>query len=291
MVWHTMNKLDPQFLSMLVCPDCRGRLTEVESPRALRCTGCGREHEITDDGILCLLPLNPPKLPSSYDDPDYKRMSEMFDDASDYFTDGNQVFSAIHKSGHKAISRWREAEARPGWTCDLGCGTGYHYQFVKSLDRYIGVDIRLESLRRIRSLFPNAFLIQANSCALPFRDGAFATIVSIYALEHIYHLSQTIDEADRVLENGGRLLIGLPCEGGLPWTLGRKLTSERDMSRRYQVDYSKYKALDHCNTARAVLRELGKHFAREATSFFPVPFVPMIDANLIVSAAYRKKTS
>lgn len=285
------NQFPADLFEILHCPDCSNPMKQpvTNSQKALSCTGCNRDYPISEDGILQLLPSKPPELPPAYDDPDYKCMSAHFDSAYSYFTEGNSLFEMIHKSSHKTISRWRSAEAKAHWTCDLGCGQGYHYRYIASTDRYIGVDIRLESLRRIRADFPDALLIQANSCALPFRSGSLGTILSVYAFEHIYHLSQTVSETVRVLEHGGRLFLGLPCEGGLAWTLGRKLTSERTMSKRYNLDYKKYIKLEHCNTAGEVLTVLEKSLTLDRRTFFPLPFVPFIDTNLTVTASFRKE--
>lgn len=46
--------LDPQLLSLLVCPDCHGELTMTQDPDELRCQGCGLAYPIRD-GIPVLL--------------------------------------------------------------------------------------------------------------------------------------------------------------------------------------------------------------------------------------------
>lgn len=278
-----------QLLSILSCPDCHGDLSQPEE-RQLVCTSCKRSYDITADGIICLLPSEAKRLPADYDDPDYKRMSELFDDAQDYFTDGNPVFRAIHDSSHKRLSSWAGQVHRDGdWICDLGCGQGYHFHFLSRTDNVIGVDIRLESLSKIREHFPDVVLIQANSCALPFKDHGLAEIRSVYALEHIYHLEDALTEVARVMKKDGDLYVGIPCEGGLAWTLGRELTSMRTMSKRYNLDYRKYIALEHCNTARDIAKALGAHFRIEKRSFFPLPMLPFLTTNLTATFSLKPK--
>jgi len=48
-----MTDLDPDFLSILRCPVCRGRLDD--EPDRLVCVECGRRYRI-DDGIPALAP-------------------------------------------------------------------------------------------------------------------------------------------------------------------------------------------------------------------------------------------
>jgi len=278
----------PSLIAILQCPDCAGALRQ-ESPRALVCESCARRHPVTESGIFVLMPSRPPPLPAAYDDPDYRRMSAKFDDSAPYFTEGNAAFRMIHESAHKTIARWRAGRDTGGWACDLGCGQGYHYRFWPDPGHVVGIDIRLESLEKIRARFPDAILIQANSCALPLKSNAIDQVASIYALEHIYHLGEAIAETERVLAPAGRLFVGLPCEGGLAWTLGRKLTSERTMSRRYHVDYRKYIALEHCNTARRVIAALAERFSLRRRRFFPLPFLPAIGLNLTVALEWEKR--
>jgi SAM-dependent methyltransferase/uncharacterized protein YbaR (Trm112 family) len=274
-------------IAILQCPDCGGPIAR-EPPRDLACRSCGRHYPVTGSGILRLMPSHPPPLPDAYNDPDYRRMSARFDDSSAYFTGGNLAFKLIHESAHKTIAAWRARNAGAGWVCDIGCGQGYHYRFWPDPKRVIGIDIRLESLEKVRAAFPDAILIQANSCALPLKTGAISSATSIYAFEHIYHLREAIAEAARVLEPGGKLYMGLPGEGGLAWTLGRKLTSERTMSRRYNLDYRKYIALEHCNTAASVIAALGERFKVLRRRLFTLPFLPAIGLNLTVALELEK---
>lgn len=277
-----------QLVSLLACPDCRSKVAQIDV-RRLRCDGCGREYAITEDDILVMMPTSSRPLPDAYNDPDYIRMSAHFDDSSPYFTDGNTVFRAIHESAHRKIAGWMASGPLDGWVCDIGCGQGYHYRYVNAPERVIGLDIRLDSLRRVRNISPLTPLIQADSCALPFKTGVIATAISIYAFEHIYYLRDTLAETARILEPKARLFVGLPCEGGIAWTLGRKITSERAMSRRYNVDYRKYIALEHCNTASKVMTTLEEFFDRDRRWYFPLSMLPTVHSNLTVALALTRR--
>jgi uncharacterized protein YbaR (Trm112 family) len=272
---------------VLRCPDCSGDIA-LNAADALRCHGCGRNFDV-EGNILCMLPREITPLPEAYNDPDYQRMSEFFDDSSSYFTDGNRIFSMIHNSAHRTIARWEQEAASDSWTLDIGCGRGYHWPFVQDHTHMIGLDIRLESLRHIADHWPDAILLQADLLALPFKSGTIARATSIYALEHIYFIGDALTETARVLADKARFLVGLPCEGGLAWTLGRKVTSERTMSKRYNVDYRKYIALEHCNTAAGIEKALAPHFTTLERELFPFGFLPFIDLNLTLSLALEKR--
>ncbi len=277
------------FMAHLQCPDCGGGVTGP-SPDIV-CAGCGRGFEITADGILCMLPGTPKPLSAAYDDPDYKKMSAMFDDAQDYFTDGNSVFNAIHVSSHETVRRWMRSAPPRGdaWICDLGCGSGFHIPyFAGQAARLIGIDIRLESLGKCRALNKDVILIQADLTRLPVHDGVFQAMLSIYALEHVYHLSDACDEIVRTVADGGDFYVGLPCEGGLAWNMGRKLTSERAMSKRYDLDYRNYIKLEHCNDAADILSTLKKRLTQCRRTYYPLSMVPAVSANLTVTAEFHK---
>ncbi|MEQ9445368.1 MAG: class I SAM-dependent methyltransferase [Rhodospirillaceae bacterium] len=240
-----------------------------------------------------MLPTESKSLPDSYKDPDYLKMSDNFDDSSSYFTESNPVFRMIHESSHKKVAFWEDKhQSKAGnasnWTIDIGTGQGYHWPFVKDNSRFVGLDIRMESLEKIKQIFPDALLVQGNILSIPFKANAFTRAVSIYALEHIYFLNEGLKEIHRILAPEAAFHVGIPCEGGLGWTLGRKLTSERSMSKRYNIDYRKYIALEHCNTALKINKALKLHFKLEKTSHFPFPFLPSIDLNLTRTMQLRK---
>ncbi|MBT6093799.1 MAG: methyltransferase domain-containing protein [Rhodospirillaceae bacterium] len=285
-----MFDFDPALMTILCCPDCRGDLHGDFAMGNVACVRCGRSYTAVGTGILDLMPSSGKSLPESYNDPDYQKMSALFDEAQSYFTEGNSLFNSIHNASHATIRNWLRESKEDGWTCDVGCGQGHHWEFFEGAwDRFIGIDIRLESLEKIRRRHKKGLLIQADLTSLPFKDGAFQRLLSIYALEHIYHLDDAVSEMARILPQGGQAYIGLPCEGGLAWNFGRKLTSERTMSKRYNLDYRKYIRLEHCNDAADILETLSRVFNPVRTRFFPLSFLPAISLNLIVSQHFERR--
>lgn len=271
---------------ILRCPDCNTDLAP-SPPAALTCKGCGRGFA-SDNGIIDMMPRRAKPLPPAYDDPDYRRMSGFFDDSSPYFTDGNSIFKAIHESAHQTVARWEEQWPVQGWTIDVGCGQGYHWPFVADRQRLIGFDIRLDSLAKIYAQWPDAILIRGDVLSMPFKTGRVDRATSIYALEHLFFLEDALSEITRVLAPQAKFLVGLPCEGGLAWTLGRKVTSERAMSKRYNLDYGKYIALEHCNTAARIEKALNFYFRKVERKFFPFGFLPTPQVNLTLSLALER---
>jgi len=274
-------------LSLLRCPDCAGRL--AVDAGAVACAGCSRIFD-EDDGVLGLLPHNRRHDPRK-DDPEYQRWLEIESEALEhYFEHGNPVFNSIHHSSHRIGQRYLDVLGPEGPILDLGCGAGAHFPYYRTVESVIGVDLSAPSLRKVASRYPDALIVQGDATAIPVRSQSMAAVVSVYSLEHIYFLDAAIDEIARVLRPDGVLVLGLPCEGGLGWSLGRLLTSQRTLSRRYNIDYRKIIRIEHCNTARFVHRALSSRFRRIRTRLSPLPFLPIIDCNLTITSAWRHQT-
>ncbi|MBI4511284.1 MAG: class I SAM-dependent methyltransferase [Deltaproteobacteria bacterium] len=98
---------------------------------------------------------------------------------------------------------------------DLGCGDGlfgshlYPGHFVVGVDQSCDELLRLRSDRRAKAY---ASTCVASASDLPFRDGAFRTVVANCVLEHVADLARTLAETRRVLSPGGCLLATVPSD-------------------------------------------------------------------------------
>ncbi len=102
-----------------------------------------------------------------------------------------------------------------GRVLDLGCGTGALPPLLAEWDagvrRYVGVDLSPGMLRvaagKARAAALPAGFAAASADALPFRDGAFDTVLSASSLHFWARPEAALGEARRVLRPGGRLLL------------------------------------------------------------------------------------
>jgi len=272
---------------ILCCPDCRGTVSRPAENEVL-CSQCGRAFAVTQ-GIYRMMPSNPLEDRRGEDNPHYQKWLKVASQAlSEYFENANPLFHAIHHSAHRRVARNHVCGGKTGWTLDLGCGTGAHYQYHQGLDRVVGLDPNIDSLQRIRSRYAGALLVQGDARRLPFRANAFASVISIYSLEHIFHLNVALDEVVRALADDGLFHLGIPCEGGLAWRLGRRLTSQRSLSRRYGIDYAQVIRIEHCNTARKILESMNARFHVLSKEFFPIQRLRSVDLNLTLTLVARK---
>jgi ubiquinone/menaquinone biosynthesis C-methylase UbiE len=103
------------------------------------------------------------------------------------------------------LRRWREwlvAGAR-GRSLDLGCGTGRNLPLFRG--GVVGLDPSREALLRARNRVKGLPLVRASAEALPFRDGAFDTVVSGLAFCSVPRPDTGLREARRVLGPDGEL--------------------------------------------------------------------------------------
>ena len=95
---------------------------------------------------------------------------------------------------------------------DIGCGQGVLSRAFPDVD-YVGVDIAPSLIAKAKERSPKeTFIIADASQPLPV-EGPFSHAVSILALQNIAEPGGAIDNAARLLEPGGKLILVLnhPC--------------------------------------------------------------------------------
>jgi len=103
--------------------------------------------------------------------------------------------------------------AGQGAVLDVGCGSS---RIIASLPAgSVAVDVLLRKLRYARR-FGRA-LAQASGFALPFRDSSFSCVLCSQVIEHVPKTSPILDELCRVLQPGGRLVLGTPDYANWQW--------------------------------------------------------------------------
>jgi ubiquinone/menaquinone biosynthesis C-methylase UbiE len=98
---------------------------------------------------------------------------------------------------------------------DIGCGNGLYTIALASLVKNsVGVDIRskvlIEATKSKTRLDGNTEFIRASAENLPLRDSTFDVVLLVEMLEHVQSEEMTLNEANRVLKDGGYLVIYVP---------------------------------------------------------------------------------
>lgn len=231
------------------------------------------------------------------DDPDWIEWNKIYLDF--YYSNQKASLGAvINNAGYRVMGRIDFTGKR---VLEIGPGDIRHIPFWwekrdevgKSPPFYTIADINpsmLESSSRVldeAGIPHETKLIQRGEANLPFEDEFFDIIVSFYALEHIQPLGPYLDEISRILKPGGKLVGGIPSEGGLAWGLGRYLTSRRWLKQNSTIDPDKIICWEHPNFADLILKSLDERFDRQYFGAWPLQF-PLIDINLIIKFIYRK---
>lgn len=94
---------------------------------------------------------------------------------------------------------------------DLGCGTGFLYDFLENKN-LIGVDISKEMLSFYTKRNKNSVLADIEH--LPFKKESFDFAVSNFSL-HWTDLKKSFQEVYRVLKKNGKFIFNIPFEGSL----------------------------------------------------------------------------
>jgi SAM-dependent methyltransferase len=178
---------------------------------------------------------------------------------------------------------------------EIGPGIIRHLQFMKHKPlTYTICDVRREVLKISQQQLFDAgipceiILLNGESGhKIPFPDKSFDIIISFNCLEHLHPLNDYLHEMKRVMVEGGQLVGGIPCEGGLAWGVGRFLTTRRYVRRHYGINYDKIICWEHPNFADSIIRQLKAHFKQKYLRLHPIPCLP-IDCNLIGSFLYEK---
>jgi SAM-dependent methyltransferase len=90
---------------------------------------------------------------------------------------------------------------------EIGCGEGNNLLRLAPGARCVGIDRYPRKLAFARRALPGAAFAAADAASLPFRDGAFASVLVRDLLHHVPEPQRVVAEAARVLARGGRLCI------------------------------------------------------------------------------------
>ncbi len=130
----------------------------------------------------------------------------------------------LHATFNQQVVRGRFLEGREGVLVDIGARDGvYTQQLLDSLEKAQGRsglwspvvgEINTAYLQNARKRF-RCVVTNAENSDLPFKDRSVACVVLNQILEHLKDPYRVLSEADRILNVGGMLLIGVPNLGGL----------------------------------------------------------------------------
>ena len=108
---------------------------------------------------------------------------------------------------------WEHVPTQQAEHLDFGCNKGLFLNKLKAkkIGRLVGVDISEEAVKKGRQLFPELEIIKIHETTpLPFDDASFSSITILDVLEHVYQQPELLAELNRVLKDGGKLIVTVP---------------------------------------------------------------------------------
>lgn len=110
----------------------------------------------------------------------------------------------VDRFGFGRWRRWVVSGAR-GRTLEIGCGTGRNLPLYDTSVSVVGLELDFLLLRSARKKAQDVHLVVGSAESLPFRDGAFDTVVSSLVFCSLREPERGLAEVGRVLGRDGEL--------------------------------------------------------------------------------------
>lgn len=170
----------------LLCPVCGKTLSRQE-----RCWQCERRHsfDLARQGYVNLLTVDRKHAKHPGDTKEQVAARKAFLDAGYYAPIADTVCSLLTPFAPRAV-------------LDAGCGEGYYLTRLQQMlpeAEYAGIDISKDAVRFAAVRNKNALWLTGTAAALPFPEGSFDLVLSMFALT-------VAQEFARVLRPGGLYL-------------------------------------------------------------------------------------
>ena len=153
-----------------------------------------------------------------------------------------------------------------------GFGGGEHLKFVpKKYSKYIGVDLSDNNLVK-KEEFPNFEFRIGNVEKLQFPNESFDRVVVTCLFHHLENPQIALQEIRRVTRPGGIISILLPCDPGWAYRSARKLTSDRFLSNKYNINVKLLRAVEHRNHYASLNSMISENFKADKIIKTNFPF-------------------
>lgn len=168
-------------------------------------------------------------------------------DAPDY--DWNAFFK-----GNPIQRWWKRSIARKVWAyvdknsriLDVGCGSS---PVITGFSGAVALDLNEKKLLFMLERCSDNSFVQASGDCLPFGDKTFNYVLCLEVIEHVPYPTNILQEINRVLEPGGKLIISTPDYGSFAWLIVEKLYGIL-MPKGYKLDH--YNAFNRRGIIRIV---------------------------------------
>ena len=199
------SKVGEELLSLLICPDCRGKVRG--DAEYLICIDCGRKFMV-EDGIPIMLPSNVPKEELIAIDTWGREYRGLLRSRNYQYLDryGLKDYEILNRS-HNFSSRDRFLE--------LGCGRArVCLMLSKDGVTTIGLDVSMDALRLGQEIFrqhnARGFFVCGDMLSPPLKGGSFDMVFGGGSLEHLKDTETCIKRVHELTKPAGKFMATVP---------------------------------------------------------------------------------
>jgi SAM-dependent methyltransferase len=201
-------------------------------------------------------------------------------------------YGAIERFNHGYSVRTAPADFLR--TLEIGAGLGEHLEWERLTSEqernYWALELRENMSSEIRRRFPRVQTVTGDcQQRLPFAEGHFDRVLAVHVLEHLPDLPAAVREVYRLCDKDrGVFSVVIPCEGGLAYSLARRISAQRIFQKRYGQPYKWFIEREHINRPHEILAELRPYFRVVSRRFFPLR-VPAVFCNLVIGLTLQPR--
>jgi SAM-dependent methyltransferase len=124
-----------------------------------------------------------------------------------------QYFSVIHHYHHLRF-RWIVRNFLQGVTgkriAEIGAGDGGVIQLLREHNDVVGLDISETGIAYLKQIGIESALVDISCERLPFEDGQIDVFMMFEVFEHLKNPQNAVEELQRVVKPGGKILLSIP---------------------------------------------------------------------------------
>lgn len=124
-----------------------------------------------------------------------------------------QYFSVIHHYHHLRF-KWIVRNFLHGVTgqriAEIGAGDGGVIQLLREHNDVVGLDISETGIANLEQIGIEAALVDISCERLPFDDGGIDVFMMFEVFEHLKNPQNAVEELQRVVKPGGKILLSIP---------------------------------------------------------------------------------
>ena len=163
---------------------------------------------------------------------------------------------------------------------EVGAGVGEHFEYVRhDFKTYIISDIVLPDFSKspaaVREFKNNGSILslrQLDAEQLDIESDSVDRVIFTCVLHHLNNPSKALDEARRVVRNGGTISIYLPADPGLLYRVAQTIGSTRKLRKHFtKMELLILRGLEHRNHFASLAAMIRGTFYSDDIRIFGVP--------------------